>query len=179
MQAQDSTHETGVAVVEGTRGGKEVTRARDRKAKSALALSLQGANWRTIARQCGYPTERAAKVAVELMLERRLDAMDRQHLRLLVSGRLDALLKPLWKKATDEESPEHLAAVGRAREIIADTRKLWGLDAPQEITIHSPTQEQIDEWVARVMTGTLPEVEEADIVEADIVEDEDDALPAG
>lgn len=173
MHAQDSSDPTGVANLAAT-GGKELARARSRKAGAALAMSLSGADWKQIARSCGYPTPRAAKVAVELMLEKRLDAMDREHLRLQVSGRLDALLRGVWPKATDPESPEHLVAVGRAREIIADHRKTWGTDAPQEIVVTNPTQAQIDEWVAGVIGGSLPEVEDADIVEADVVTDDEE-----
>lgn len=170
MHAQDSTDPTGVANLAPT-AGKEVVRARQRKANSALALHLSGADWKQVARQCGYPTPRTAKVAVERMLEKRLDAMDREHLRLSVSGKLDTLLRGVWGKATDPESPEHLIAVGRARELIADYRKTWGTDAPQEIVVTNPTQSQIDEWVAGVVGGSLPQVQEADIVEADVVED--------
>lgn len=173
MQAQDSSDPTGVANLS-PRGGKELSRARNRKAGAALSMSLSGADWKQIARSCGYPTPRAAKVAVELMLEKRLDAMDREHLRLQVSGRLDVLLRGVWSKATDPESPEHLVAVGRAREIIADHRKVWGTDAPQEIVVTNPTQGQIDEWVAGIIGGSLPQVQEADIVEAEVLSDEQD-----
>lgn len=179
MQAQDSSDPTGVAIVEGHHS-KELTRARGRKANMALALSLGGADWKDIARACGYPTARAAKVAVELACEKRLDTMDKKHLRMLVSGRLDTLLRSTWPKANDPDSPEHLAAVGKAREIVADQRKLFGLDAPTEVMVTSPTQREIDEWVARALSGSLPEVEEFDIIDGEVLEDgEDDAVQAG
>jgi len=180
MQAQDSNDPTGVVVVAG-KHSKELTRARKRKANAALALSLAGADWKQISRSCGYPTPRAAKVAVELMLEKRLDAMDRDHLRLQVSGRLDSLLRSVWNKAHDQDSPDHLPAVGRARDIIADHRKVWGLDAPTEVMVTSPTQGQLDEWVARVLSTTMPTVEEFDIVDGEVLEDEDpgDAVSTG
>lgn len=179
MQAQDSEHPTGVSIVEGT-GSKELVRARTRKASAALALSLAGADWKQIAKTCGYPTPRAAKVAVELALEKRLTPMDREHLRKLVSGRLDSLLRSVWEKAHDDDSPDHLPAVGRARDLIADHRKLWGLDAPMEVMVTSPTQRQLEDWVARVLSTQTPPVDDFDIVDADIVEeDEPDAVQSG
>ncbi|HEY5419145.1 MAG TPA: hypothetical protein VIL10_00285, partial [Marmoricola sp.] len=65
MQAQDSSDPTGVVDTSG-HGSKEITRARQRKSNAALSLAMAGANWKDIARTCGYPTPRAAKVAVEL-----------------------------------------------------------------------------------------------------------------
>lgn len=185
MQAQDSSDQTGVADLSG-HGSKEVTRARNRKAKAALAYSIAGADWKQVARQCGYPTPRAAKVAVERMLEKRLDAMDKEHLRLMVSARLDTLLRTVWGKATDSDDDQQLPAAKVARELIADYRRVWGVDAPQEILVTSPTQRDIDEFVAGVLESSLPPVENADIVEADVIDDEttwepedgDDAVPA-
>jgi hypothetical protein len=164
---QDSSHPTGISTEGKTQ--PEAVRARQRKANAAYRMALSGANWKQIARVCGYPTERAAKVAVELMLEKRIDPSDKQHLRLMVSGRLDTLLRGIWAKATDQDSPEQLTAVQRVREIVADYRKVWGIDAPQEVIVTSPTQRDIDEFVASVVRGTLPPVENADIVDADII----------
>jgi hypothetical protein len=74
-------------------------------------------------------------------------------------------------KAKDQTSPEHLAAVGRYREIVADFRKLYGLDAPSEVLVSTPTQREIDDLVGRHVAQQLPDVEEADIVDAELVEE--------
>jgi hypothetical protein len=176
MQAQDSTDATGVALVSG-RPGKELTRARTRKADAALALKYAGADWPDIARTLGYPTARAAMVAVELALEARLDDYDRERLRQIVSGRLDTLLRSVWPKATSPTDPEHLLAVAKARDLVDRHIRLWGLDAPTEVVVSSPTQEQLDAWVARVVSTQTPEVEEYDIINAEVTED-DDAVSA-
>ena len=172
---QDSTDPTGIA--QDGPPSKEATRARQRKANAAYRMALSGANWKQIARVCGYPTERAAKVAVEQMLEKRLDPSDKQHLRLMVSARLDTMLRGIWAKATDQDSPDQLAAVQRVREIVADYRKVWGVDAPQEVLITNPTQRDIDTFVAGVVQHQLPPVDNADIVEADILSDTMSFLP--
>lgn len=157
-------------------GSKEVTRARDRKANAALALKLGGATWDEIAEMVGYPTGRAALVAVENVLGKQLREMDRLHLRALAAGRLESLVRSAWRKAHTESDPEHLAAIKTVRENVESISRLWGLQAPQEILITNPTQEHLDRWVAQVVSQNLPQVAEADVVEADIVSDTDDDM---
>jgi hypothetical protein len=171
MQAQDSTDPTGVAVVAG-KASKEIARARERKAFAALELKVDGADWSTIAETLGYPTARAALVAVENALERKLSLNDKAKLRELAATRLESLLRSVSSKAKDPTNPEHLAAVGRSREIIADFRRLHGLDAPSEILVSTPTQREIDDLVGLHVSQQLPDVEEYDIVEGEILEDE-------
>lgn len=169
--AQDSSDPTGVAKVNDVNGSKELVRARERKANAALDMALHGANWDQIAEVLGYPTARLAKVAVEIALERNLDTVDRQKMRLLVHGRLNAALQSVAGKAMDTEHPEHLAAVGRYREIVADQRRMWGIDAPQEVLISNPTQREIDDWVGVAVSKGMPDVEEDDIVDGEVVEE--------
>lgn len=170
MMAQDSSDSTGVVVAEG-KADKSTERARERKANAALKLALDDVSWKKIARTLGYPTERAALVAVEQALERSIGAMDREHLRLFYSRKLERLYRAVEKKALDHEAPEQLAAVGKAREIIADQRKLHGTDAPAEIIVTNPTTREIDEWVAKMTAEQIPDLPEADIT-VDVVEGE-------
>lgn len=167
---QDSSDPTGVKATNDN-PSKALVRARDRKANAALAMKLGGAEWDEIATALGYPTERAALVAVEQSLGKRLNELDRQHLRALAAGRLESLVRSAWRKAHTEDDAEHLNAIKSVRETVNDISRLWGLQAPQEVLITNPTQEHLDQWVARVVSADLPQVEEADIVEADIVED--------
>jgi hypothetical protein len=170
IHAQDSSDPTGVALVSG-KASKEIVRARERKAFAALELRIDGADWSTIAEALGYPTARAALVAVETALERKLTITDKAKLREMAATRLEGLLRSVAPKAKDQTSPEHLAAVGRYREIVADFRKLYGLDAPSEVLVSTPTQREIDDLVGRHVAQQLPDVEEADIVDAELVEE--------
>jgi hypothetical protein len=86
---------------------------------------------------------------------------------MLAAGRLDQLLRSVWNDANDPSSELFLPAVGKAREIIADHRKLLGLDAPQEILVTSPTQRELDAFVASVVVKELPTVGNADITESE------------
>lgn len=172
MLTQDSTDPTGVSD-DSPRGGSNVARARDRKAAAALELKRSGASWDDICEVLGYPTPRAALVATEQALEKQLATPEtRDYMRTIASGRLDRLLQGVWKKAIDDDpkNTEHLAAVREARGLIADYRKLHGLDAPAEYVVHSPTLAEIEQWVSRMSAGEVT-VEEDDIFEADVVEE--------
>lgn len=180
MQHQDSSDPTGVSNDyvnhRGHTNPQNATRARTRKSHAAISMRIAGATWTEIALALGYPTARAALVATEKALEKELHDTDREHLRRLAGARLDRLLRSVWGKAIDDKSPEQMVAVSRARDLVADHRKLFGLDAPTEIVVHNPTQAEIEAWVASVVSVR------ATVDEYDILDDGKDgtyALPAG
>lgn len=171
VHQQDSSDDSGV-VDNSPRGGSSVARARDRKANAALQLRKAGADWFEIAEALGYPTARAALVATELALEKELRADEsKEYMRNLAGQRLDRLLRGVWVKAVDDSHPEHLTAVDRARQIIDRHAKLFGLDAPTELVVSSPSAQELERWVSQVVATTSPALEEPDIFEADLVED--------
>lgn len=168
MQQQDRTHPTGVSSnKEDITGQQNLIRARDRKAHAAVEMLMAGATLDDICEVLGYPTPRTAQVAIELALENRLlSTDDKTKLRNLAASRLERLLRSVWPKAIDPNHPEHLNANTKARENIADFRRLYGLDAPSEVVVHSPTASAIEAWVSRVVQGDAT-VEEYDIVEGE------------
>lgn len=169
---QDSTDPTGVAD-DSPRGGSEVTRARDRKANAALQMKLAGASWDEIAEVIGYPTARQALVATERALEKELHTEQSQkQLRGLAGKRLERLLRSVWSKAIDPANPEHLQALARAREIIDRHAKLYGLDAPTEFVVSSPTQSQLEKWVSAVMQERQPQIAEVDIFDVEVTDED-------
>lgn len=173
MLQQDSTSETGIT--DNTpRGNSTVARAKDRKANAALQMRIEAnASWDEIAEGLGYPTPRAAMVAVERALEKEMKSEEsKKHLRALASKRLDQLLGSVWTKATTPTHPEHLQAADRAHKMLDRWIKLHGLDAPQEFIVNSPSQEELERWVATVVTASVPQLEEPDIFEDDVVEGE-------
>lgn len=185
MQQQDSSHETGVSMT----GAQQVnvTRARDRKANAAIQLKLSGADWEEIAEAIGYPTPRAALVAVEKALESRLDTVDRKALREMAGARLERLLRAVWLKAIDPNHPEQMQAQAQAASRIDRHIKLFGLDAPTEVIVHTPTQTELEQWVARLVNKGNGAVEEFDIIEGEVLQDyeaedwteqESDAVPS-
>lgn len=172
MQAQDSSHETGVATND--KGGSALTRARQRKQNAVLQMKMSGAGWDDIADVLGFPTARAARVAYELALERELneDPRSQAKMRDLAGKRLERLLRAVWAKAIDPNHPEHLTALTRAREIIAQHAKLFGLEAPTEINLNTPTRAELDQWVAAALSTRGPTLIEDDIFDGEIVEPE-------
>lgn len=168
---QDRTHPTGVGDTRKSRGTEvEAVRARNRKADAALSMSLSGATWGEIAESLGFPTPRAARTATEKALARQLEREDdREKMRKMAGARLERLLRGIWTKAIDPNSPEQMSAISRSRELIADYSKLWGLNAPTEVTVHSPSQSELEDWVLRMTATMVPAVEEPDIFEAEVV----------
>lgn len=166
--AQDSSDPTGIAEYS---PGSHTIRARERKQNAALQMKLAGATWQEVAEVIGYPTARQAIVAVEQSLERELAHPDSQaQLRAMAGKRLERLLRSTWPKALNDENPEHLQAVGKAREILGDYAKLFGLNAPTEVTVHNPTTAELDRWVASVTAANAPPVTEYDIIAGEVAE---------
>ena len=173
---QDATHPTGVAADPGTE--QRAVRPRERKANDALEMRLMGYGWDDIASVLGYPTPRAALVAFETALEKQLleDHESAAKMRDLAGRRLERLLRSVWVKANDADHPEHLVAVDRAIKVLAEHARLFGLNAPQEMVVHSPTAAEIQGFVAKVVSAANSSLEEGDIFDADVVEP--DALEA-
>jgi hypothetical protein len=79
----------------------------------------------------------------------------------------------------DPKHPEHLAAVGKAKELIDRHIRLLGLDAPTEMVVHNPDSGEIEAWVMAVMAQAQPGLVEDDIFEAEVISDDpDDGVPA-
>ena len=172
MISQDSSDPTGVTAPERRHNDpNNAGRARNRKANAALALAAGGVSWDEIAGSLGYPTARTARIAAEKALERQLNTPeDRAQMRKMAAVRMERLLRGAWPKAINPEHPEHLAALGKCRDLIGDHRKMFGYDAPQEVVVHTPDAAEIEAFVARMITP-LP-VAEYDIVEGEVLSDE-------
>lgn len=177
---QDSSDPTGVAD-DSPRGNSEVARARNRKANAALQLRKAGASWDEIAEALGFPTGRQALVATEKALEKELrNPESQEQMRELAGARLERLLRGVWSRAINPEDPDHLAAVNTAKGLIDRHARLYGLDAPTQYVVSSPTQQELEAWVNRISAATVPELPEADIfgdvVEGQVTSESEDAV---
>lgn len=177
MQQQDSSHETGVSATRN--GANNAIRARQRKAAAALDLALSGQSWDNIAMVLGYPTARAARVAMENALERELraDPDSIERMRRLEASRYERLLRAVWPRAIDPSEPDQLAAVDKARAIIGDHARLMGLNKPTEVIVHNPTMQEIEQWVAAAIAtkNGMPVEEGYDVISGEVIAG---ALPA-
>lgn len=145
----------------------------DRKSRveAALALRIAGANYSEIAEALEYSSVGQARTAVERGLAATASEEDRKEQRVIAGRRLERLLRGLWAKATNEEHPEQLSAARTALALIDRHIRLFGLDAPSEMVVYSPTAGEMEQWIAsmahRVRAG-LPE--EIDIIDGEVVE---------
>jgi len=61
-------------------------------------------------------------------------------------------------------------AIGDVVKVEARLAALHGLDAPTEITVYSPTQGELEAWVAEMSARAMPALVEPDLVDVDSVE---------
>lgn len=137
---------------------------------AAVQLRVQGTSYSDIAFTMGLrgPREALTLVTRELAALAADDASeDRDHLRREASAQLDHLLVGVMAKASDPDDAEHLVAVRAAVTIIDRRIRLYGLDAPTEITVHNPTQTELEQWVAQIVTHVMPALQEPDIVDVE------------
>jgi hypothetical protein len=168
---QDPTHPTGVAVT-GDGHEAEAKTARERKQDDTIAMRLMGYGWDEIARVLGYPSPRHALTAFELALQRNLSEDDAStaKMRDLAGRRLERLLRAVWTTALNPNHPNQMAAQDRARSVIADQAKLFGLNAPQEMVVSTPSATELQNFVSRAVAAANSGLEEDDIFDADVVE---------
>lgn len=140
---------------------------------AAVQLRVSGASFADIAQTLGLATARAAMRVVtnELAAQFDDDGTERERLRRETNMQLEACIQSVFVKAADPTHDEHLPAVRTLVAVLDRRARLMGLDAPTEVTVHNPTQTEIDQWVATMVQHAMPGVEEDDdIVEGEVIE---------
>lgn len=133
--------------------------------RAALGLRLAGASFGEVAQVLGFADAEAARRSVERELGRQVVPGDGlEGLRAEEAARLERLLRSVWPKAMDGDSGEHLPAVKVALQLIDRHARLLGLDVPQEVVVHNPSQAEIDAWVAEVVKPAVLGVVEGEVV---------------
>jgi len=139
-----------------------------------LALRLAGAGYDEVADALGLTSAQVARDHAEKALEARAwdDVQGRDRMRAENGARLERLLRGVWAKATNPDHPEHLAAVKVAKEVIDRHCRLYGLDAPSEVIVHTPTATEIDQWVAGMIAMSAADLRamEPPIIDAELAE---------
>jgi hypothetical protein len=142
---------------------------RPSRQEAAVALRIAGATYSEIARTLAYSSPTHARQGVERALANSVGEDDREQMRFIEGRRLERLLRGLWKKATDEEGEEQLAAARTALAVIDRHAKLYGLDAPTVHAIYSPTQTEMEQWLAGVAEQVrADQPDEYDIIQGEI-----------
>ena len=141
---------------------------------AVVALRFNGASFTEIAQACGLASAgKAHQMFLDELARADIPTDDKDLMRAEAAAQIRSLLTSVWGKAHDPSDPEHLVAVDKARGLIDRHVKLFGLDAPTEVVVHTPTTAEIDTWVRQVVGEAVDVgVVEAEVVEADIVDDE-------
>lgn len=158
---------------------------RHRQAEAAIRLRLAGANYSEIADMLEFPTPALARAAIERHLAESVTEDDREQARYMEGQRLLRVMRSLYPRATlsegtrDEEGNpqeplyDHLGYAKVYLSYVDRRIKLYGLDAPTELTVaYSPRAEELQRAVQETLEelrGKFPE--EADIMDADIIEE--------
>lgn len=146
------------------------------RAESAVGLRIAGASYTNIARTLGYSSAYHARQAVERALAQTAESPEeRDQQRVLTSRRLNRLMQSVMGKATNPRDPDHLAYNQQALRLIDREAKLWGVDAPTQVSVHSASDEQIAAFVQKALAlGRVAgeEAEEADILDAEVLDEE-------
>lgn len=148
---------------------------RQTRVEAAIAMRIEGTPLTKIARTLGYASANHARLAIERGLASLVGHEDREQMRFIEARRLERILRGLWKKATDEDHEEHLAAARTALGVIDRHARLYGLDAPQEMVVYNPTGTELNAWVQRIaanVRGAGPD--EVDIIPGTVLRDDDD-----
>lgn len=117
---------------------------RDR-AQRCLDLKLAGKSWVSIAAEMGYRDESGARKAAERLLDR-VEAAQAAQYRALEGARLDAVQERYWRDAADGD----IRAAELLLKIHAARVKLFGLAAPEKVSIEGVTWMSPDEAAAEV-----------------------------
>jgi hypothetical protein len=162
-----------------------VDRPVSQKARSALHLYYNNASLDEIVTVVGFASIEEASKAIDIAVKAELrgDTKAKDRMRHIANRKLDQLLRSVSAKAANPKHPEHLAAVGKALNIIDRHIKLYGLDAPTEMIVHNPDSGEIEAWVMGLMNEGRGDLQEADILEGEVVsvrddDDDGDAVPA-
>lgn len=141
-----------------------------RRADAALQLRVAGTGFDDIATTLGYKNGNYVRGLIERALADNVDEETRDLQRELAGRRLERLLRSVWPKANDPSHPEHLPAVREARALIDRHIRLYGLDQMPDVIIHTPGDDELLRWVSEVLSYTATKVEEANVVDAEVVD---------
>lgn len=148
------------------------TKAKMTKAEQAAAMRIRGLTITEIRAVLEYDSDMQVRHAIEAVVADSLDNYDRAELRNLVGSRLEVLWRLTYKRAADEKNPQRETATKNALAVLSRLSEMHGLDAPKEIVMHSATASEIQEWLHEINTNPKQLPEEADIIDADIEDDD-------
>jgi hypothetical protein len=143
------------------------------RAAAAVQMAVDGAAYSDIAKVLDYETPAAAKKAVWAAIgDVTPDPHAVEQRREMMGRALGKLLSSCMRRATNPHDPDHTNYVRTTLAILDRQARLYGLDAPTTVQIHTPTQREIDAYVDHVRQLRLEAAGdlEADILDGEVVE---------
>lgn len=132
----------------------------DVQARAMTALWVRGAAYTEIADEWGITTA-AARLAVERTLADSLDDSDNRDMqRERLGMQLDAFMKAVMPKALDPKSKEQATFIRLGLLVAERKAKLWNLDAPSQVFLHMPTDDDLQKWMSVVLQAQGQEMPE-------------------
>lgn len=143
------------------------------RAAAAVAMKIDGAGYSDIAKVLDYSSPQRARRAVEEAISLQAGSPEEiDHIRFINSRRLERILVSVMTRATDPGDADHLAYARMAVVLIDRHLRLWGADNPAQMKVTvTPTALAIEEWVTEMARQTYGVADEADILDAEVVED--------
>lgn len=162
----------GEQIAQGKDPGKELAKTPKSRAAAALQLRIDGAGWHDIAQILDFEDAHTARRTVDLALAAEPKAEeDVERIRDLESRRIERILASLMPRARNPKDPDHLRYANTALAAIKQHTDLHGAAAPQRVDItYNPSAKQLEEWVSGISQALHGKSDEANILDAEIVE---------
>lgn len=143
------------------------------RAAAAVAMRIDGAGFADIAKVLDYSSPARAQRAIEEAVSLQAGSPEEiEHIRWLNSRRLERILTSVMTRATNPADADHLAYARMAVVLVDRHLRLWGADNPTQMKVTvTPTALAIEEWVTQAARQVYGVADEADILDAEVVED--------
>jgi hypothetical protein len=157
-----------IAGLNATEAGQKLSR---KKSTAAAILLVNGMDIPAITQMLEYDSEAACSKDIETAIATiGLDSFDKAQLRQIMGARLEQAWKVGITNASRRGYPAREAALANAIRAAEKIIKLYGLDAPTEMVVHTATTEQINAWIQSMMAERVAQYpQEVDVVQGTVV----------
>jgi hypothetical protein len=125
----------------------------DVQARAMTALWVKGASYTEIADEWEVTTA-AARLAVERTLAESLDDNDNRDVqRERLGMQLDAFMKAVMPNALNPTHKDQATYIRLGLLVAERKAKLWNLDAPSQVFLHMPTDDDLQKWMGVVLAA--------------------------
>ncbi|MCR1784110.1 hypothetical protein KVF89_16340 [Nocardioides carbamazepini] len=128
------------------------------RAEQAWRMRTAGLSWSEVATRLGY-SDRSNVIRLVREVFEELPEPDRTELRSLWRDRLERV----WRQGMIDAHQQRPGAITALVRIAEAAMRLDGLNAPAEVVVHAPTEQELEAWVALVLDTGAPVLEEGDI----------------